>query len=87
MEYRVEFTKTAKRELEQISARVMSNAPITGLDWLMRFDQSIQSLKYLPERCPVVAYQGKFETKVRRHLFGNKSYVYRIFYKLMEIPW
>ena len=55
MEYRVEFSSRARKELEDVFEWVEARAPIHGPRWFARFEREIDSLKTFPERCPVAS--------------------------------
>ncbi len=83
MEYRVELTSRASKDLEEIYAWVVANAPLRGPLWFNRFEQSILSLRIFPERCPLEPSLSTRRHEVRKLLFGRRHDVYRIYFTVI----
>ena len=82
MAYRVKLTPRAQRDLAEIYDRIGANSSEAAKLWYLRPRDTIRTLGTSPFRCPVTP-----ETRqLRQLLYGNKPYVYRVIYRVLEKP-
>jgi plasmid stabilization system protein ParE len=80
MEYRVKLMPRAERDLANIYRRIEAGTSDAALAWYRGLKESIRTLRNSPNRCPVTP-----ENSALRHLlYGNKPYVYRAIYRVLE---
>ncbi len=84
MAYHVEITPRAQQDLTRIYATVTREAPYRGPAWFDRFERSILSLAYSPERCTVVSKLSTRERTIRELLFGRRRHVYRVYFSIFD---
>jgi plasmid stabilization system protein ParE len=53
---------------------------LRGPQWLSGLEDAIQSLRTMPERCPVYRQFSRPAVAVRRHLFGRYPHIYKIYF-------
>jgi plasmid stabilization system protein ParE len=81
MAFRVKTTATAKRELDEILGRLLSQeAGETGLRWFQGLRQAVAMLADFPQRCALAPENAVFPFEVRHLLYGRKPHVYRIIF-------
>jgi len=84
MEFHVDFTSRAQKDLEKIYDWVMNSAPIAGLRWFERFENSILSLSNFPARCPVEPKLSSRRQTIRMLVFGTTRYKYRVYFTIRK---
>ena len=82
MAYRVKLTPRAQRDLAEIYDRIGANSSEAAKLWYFRLRDAIRTLGISPPRCPMTAESRQF----RHLLYGNKPYVYRVIYRVLEEP-
>ena len=80
MEYQVDFTDRADRDLELIYTNINAEHSVAALKWYRNLKRSIDTLEKLPNRCPITRKQNE----LRHLLFGNKPHVYRVIFRVVE---
>ncbi|MDP8988827.1 MAG: type II toxin-antitoxin system RelE/ParE family toxin [Acidobacteriota bacterium] len=84
MEFRVDVTPRAQQDLDRIYDWVVSHAPIAGLRWFERFENSILSLSNFPDRCPVDAKLSSRRQTIRQLVFGTTRHKYRVYFTIRD---
>jgi plasmid stabilization system protein ParE len=84
MEYCVEFTNRAIRDLADLYRNINAVESIPAARWYSRLEKSIQSLDHLPYRCPVAPESGRTGRRLRQLLFGRRPRVYRVLFEIHE---
>lgn len=80
MTYHVDLTKRASRDLRRLYQDIDAVNSIHARDWFNGLEAAILSLDENPSRNPVAP-----ENKALRHLlYGSRSYVYRVIYRIDE---
>jgi plasmid stabilization system protein ParE len=82
MAFRVEITKAAEVQLEELYLWVVPQAPRQGADWFNSLERAILSLDQHPERCTVAPESLDPEHPIRVLLYGRRSHVYRVFFTI-----
>lgn len=80
MAYRVELTKNAEAELEELYLWVIERAPSQGAAWFNGLERAILSLEQLPKRCRIAAESFDPDRPVRVLNYGRSPNVYRVFF-------
>jgi len=80
MAYRVEISKNAETELEQLYLWVVGRAPQQGAKWFNGLERAILALDQHAERCPVAPESFDPDRPVRVLSYGRRPHVYRIFF-------
>ena len=83
MAFRVKTTTKAKRDLDGILKRLLSQeAGETGLRWFQGLHQAVARLADFPRRCALAPENAVFPFEVRHLLYGHKPHVYRIIFTI-----
>ena len=80
MAYRVEVSKNAETELEELYLWVVGRAPQQGAKWFNGLERAVLSLDEHPKRCPIALESIDPDHPVRVLSYGRKPHVYRIFF-------
>lgn len=80
MAYRVEITRNAEVELEQLYLWVVERAPQQGAAWFNGLERAMLSLDQHPKRCPIAAESVDPDHRVRVLSYGRKPHGYRVFF-------
>ena len=82
MEFRVDVTPRAQRDLDRIYGWVVSSAPIAGQRWFERFENSILSLSNFPKRYPAEPKLSSQRQTIRKLVFGTTRHKYRVYFTI-----
>lgn len=82
MAYRVDLSKSAAAELEDLYLWVVQRAPQQGAAWFNGLERAILALDQYPERCPVAPESIDPDNPVRVLSYGRRPHVYRIFFTI-----
>ena len=80
MAYRVDVSKNAETELEELYLWVVGQAPHQGARWFNGLERAILTLDQHPERCPVADERVDPDRLVRVLSYGRRPHVYRVFF-------
>ena len=81
MAFRVRTTTKAKRDLDDILKRLLSQeAGETGLRWFQGLREAVATLADFPQRCALAPENAVFPFEVRHLLYGRKPHVYRVIF-------
>jgi toxin ParE1/3/4 len=80
MAYRVDISKNAEAELEELYLWVVDRAPQQGAKWFNGLERVILALDQHPERCRVAPESFDPDHPVRVLSYGRRPHVYRIFF-------
>jgi plasmid stabilization system protein ParE len=84
MAYRVELTKNAEADLEELYLWVVERAPSQGAAWFNGLERAILSPEQLPKRCRIAPESFDPEHPVRVLNYGRSPHVYRVFFTIDE---
>ena len=84
MAYRVEVTKSAEAELEELYRWVVQRAPGQGAAWFNGLEETILSLDRYPERCSVAPESFDSDHPVRVLPYGRRPHTYRVLFTVDE---
>lgn len=76
--YRVEITATAEADMSDIWEYIARDNPTAATEFVMGFQEKIETLENFPERCPFIPENEHFGTFYRHLLHGR----YRIIFTL-----
>jgi len=83
MAFRVKTSTKARRDLDSILARLLSQeAGEAGLRWFHGMREAVASLAHSPQRCALAPENATFTFEVRQLLYGRKPHVYRILFTI-----
>lgn len=83
MAYRVKTTTKAKRDLDAILARLLSQeAGEAGLRWFQGLREAVASLAHSPRRCALAPENARFPFEVRHLFYGHTPHVYRVLFTI-----
>ena len=80
MTYLINITPRAERDLEHLYNDIGAEYSEHALKWYQSLKQAILTLEKHPNRCPVTPENARF----RHLLYGHKSYIYRVIYRVLE---
>lgn len=80
MAYRVEISRNAEVDLEELYLWVIARAPQQGAEWYNGLERAVLSLEEHPKRCPVAPESIDPNQPVRVLSYGRKPHVYRVFF-------
>lgn len=80
MKYRLEVTARAQAEADEAYRRIAHDSPANAARWYNRLVDTIDTLKELPERCPVAPENEFFKQEIRQLLYGR----YRILFEIQH---
>ena len=81
MAFRVKTTAQAKRDLDDILERLLSQgAGETGVRWFQGLHQAVATLADSPRRCALAPENAVFPFEVRHLLYGRTPHTYRIIF-------
>jgi plasmid stabilization system protein ParE len=84
MAYRVELTKSAEAELEELYLWVVERAPSQGAAWFNGLEHAILSLEQFPKRCRIAPENLDAPQPVRVLSYGRRPHVYGVFFTVDE---
>ena len=82
MAYRVELTKSAGVQLEELYLWVVDRAPSRGAAWFNDLERAILSLEQFPKRCRMAPESLDRDLPVRVFNYGRSPHVYRVFFTI-----
>ena len=80
MEYLVDVTPHAERDLARLYRLVNAEFSEAALVWYLGIKEAILSLGKHPNRCPVTQKKDK----LRHLLYGHKPNIYRVLYRVND---
>ncbi len=80
MAFRVELTKSAEADLEELYRWVAGRAPHHGAAWFNGLEQAMLSLDQQPARCPIAAESADPKRPVRVLHYGRGRHSYRVLF-------
>jgi plasmid stabilization system protein ParE len=84
MTYRVAVTRRAKEDLRHYFLLASEHAPQTALDWLARFESTLESLASNPERCSLAPENNLVEDEIRQLFVGKMNRRFRALFTIRE---
>jgi len=80
MEYLVNLTARAERDLARLYAQINAEHSDASLKWYRGLKEAILSLEAHPHRCPVT----RENANLRHLLYRRKPHLYRVIYRVLE---
>jgi len=84
MAYRVELTRNAEADLEELYVWVTERAPTQGDAWFNGLEQAILALDRLPRQGRLAPESFDPDLPVRVINYGRRPHVYRVFFTIDE---
>ena len=84
MAYRVELTRNAEAELEELYVWVIERAPRQGARWFNGLEQAIVALDRFPKRCRIAPESLDPDRPIRVRNYGRSPHIYRVFFVIDE---
>ena len=86
MTYRVVVQRRAERDISATYTYIVERgSPQGARSWYLGVKSAIESLSSLPSRCHVAAESEKLGFELREVLYGKRSGVYRIVFRIDEV--
>jgi toxin ParE1/3/4 len=85
MAYRVELSRRAQQDLDDLHARVSADDSTAGAAWLEHLQDALDSLEEFPRRCPLAVESKSFGLQLRHLIYGGSRSAYRIIYQIDEL--
>jgi plasmid stabilization system protein ParE len=82
--YRVVSQDSAERDIVEAYSYIAEDAPDAALRWYRRIKESIRSLSDMPNRCARAPESDKLGIEIRQLIFGRRTGVYRIVFRIDE---
>ncbi|MEA5554532.1 type II toxin-antitoxin system RelE/ParE family toxin [Anabaena cylindrica UHCC 0172] len=77
MKYRVRITPTALEDAEEFYLWISQDSPINGANWFNRLIATIDTLAFMPQRCPIAPEKEIVGQEIRYLLYSKR---YRILF-------
>lgn len=84
MEYHVELTDRAVRDLEQLFLEKNAFESISAARWFNGLENTVYSLHTLPRRGVAAPEARRFGRALMQLLYGKKPHIYRVIYEIDE---
>lgn len=78
MNYAVELTSAAEREMDAQADRIAEDKPAAAARWHARLKLAIQSLRSMPRRYPQSKLAAVLGTDVRKLVFGKYMVLFEV---------
>ncbi len=85
MAYRVELSRRAQQDLDDLYARVSADDSTAAAVWFERLKDALYSLERFPRRCPIAVESRSSGLQLRHLLHGRSRNGYRIIYQIDEL--
>ncbi len=83
MVFRVKTTTKAKRDLDEILERLLTQeAGEPGLRWFRGLRDAVASLSRSPQRCALAPENSAFPFEVRHLLYGRRANMYPVLFSI-----
>ena len=76
----VSTTPYAEHDLARLYRQVNAEYSDAAMEWYLGLKEAILSLEQQPNRCPLT----RKKDKLRHLLYGRKTHVYRVIYRVIE---
>jgi toxin ParE1/3/4 len=84
MAYRVELSRRAQQDLDDLYTQVSADQSRAAAAWLERLKDALYSLERFPRRCPVAVESRNFGLQLRHLIYAESRDAYRIIYQIDE---
>jgi toxin ParE1/3/4 len=76
--YRVEITKTAERDIEEIWNHIAADSVENATRFIIQLEDKTQTLGKMPQRCPAIPENELLGTEYRHLVIGDYRVIFRI---------
>ena len=84
MAYRIELTGAAELDANSSFEYIRETSPVLAKRWFEGLFQAINSLRDMPQRCPIIVEADELRLEARHLLYGKRSGIYRILFIVIE---
>ncbi len=84
MTYRIEIADRARSDAQAAFEHIRQEAPTHAAKWYQGLEAAIRSLAEMPTRCPLAPEAKKLRREMRQLLYGKRTGVYRIIFRVEE---
>lgn len=84
MAYRVVTTPRAEHDIAEAFTYIAERAPQSAVRWYKRLKGEIELLADSPARCPVAPETERLGIETRQMLFGKRTGIYRVVFRIVE---
>jgi len=84
MTFRVVITRRAKEDLRHYFLHASEHAPQTAMNWLDRFETTLESLANDPQRCPLAPENNLVAETIRQLFVGKRNRRFRALFTIRE---
>ena len=84
MAFRIEYTHLAQADLDMLLTWLIDqHAAEAGLRWFNGLQAAVESLRDMPQRCPLFRTNPRLSFEVRQLFYGRKPHAYRILFRII----
>ena len=76
--YRVEVTKVAEADLEEIWILIAADSVENATRFVIQLDQKIGTLERMPDRCPLIPENARIGADYRHLIIGDYRVIFRV---------
>jgi toxin ParE1/3/4 len=76
--FKVEITETAEEDIAGIWDYIARNSSEAASNFILHFEEQIETLEKFPERCPLIPENDILGTKYRHFIYGAYRAIYKI---------
>ena len=84
MAFKVIIQERAERDIAEAFAYIDGQAPEAATRWYRQLKSEIQTLAEMPARCALAPESQKLGFEIRQLLFGKRSGIYRVIFRIDE---
>jgi toxin ParE1/3/4 len=76
--YRVEITRTAEADLEEIWTLIAADSLESAAQFVVQLEDRIATLERMPTRCPLIRENAQLGAEYRHLIIGDYRVVFRV---------
>lgn len=76
--YRVEITRMAESDIQEIFEYVSRDNKVAAIKWVEEIERQIDTLEDFPVRCPIIPEAQELGEEYRHLIYGNYRTIFRI---------
>ena len=85
MKYRIEISSVAEADADRAFLSLSQlTSPVTASQWHCGLLEAIESLSFMPNRCPLARENEYFSQEIRQLIYGRGRTRYRILFTILE---
>lgn len=84
MGFKIEYSQRAEADLDAILTWLIEQqAGHAGLRWFEGLQAAVDTLRELPQRCPLMKKDPRVNFEVRQLFYGKKPHVFRVLFRII----